>query len=89
MNMRDVQEDLCIMQTNLERENEQLKLENQRLVTENASLKKEKQRLASENEQLKVEKSCMVNLASIRKQIVTRPTRSVVAAAAQMKKEKP
>lgn len=78
------------MQTNLERENEQLKMENQRLVTENASLKKEKQRLSSENAQLKIEKTCMANLASIRKQIVTRSGRSVVvaAAAAQLNKDR-
>lgn len=47
-NLRDVQEDLCIMQTNLERENENLKLENERLKTENASLKKKNSRLVNE-----------------------------------------
>lgn len=74
MNLRDVQEDLCIMQTNLERENEQLKMENKRLVTENASLKKEKQRLASENERQNIEK-CVLASAPIRKTM--KKTRSV------------
>lgn len=49
MNLRDVQEDLCIMQTNLERENEQLKGDKERLVTENAKLLAENRKLASEN----------------------------------------
>lgn len=62
MNLRDVQEDLCIMQTNLERENEELKMENQLLVLENASLKKEKQRLIDENEILKLERSYVADL---------------------------
>lgn len=90
MNLRDVQEDLCIMQTNLERENEQLKVENERLVAANALLEKEKQRLVAENQQLKIDKSCIDNVASMRKHVVavTRSGRSVVAAAAQIKKEK-
>lgn len=82
MNLRDVQEDLCIMQTNLERENEQLKMENQQLVAANEKLDAEKQFLEWENGGLKAENQRMTEKYSTRK--ITRSNST-----ARVKNEKP